>query len=324
MTIDPLTYPTIWETICACANSRTVLSLRATCTTLRDMVDASLLTHLCAKGPPYYQHRYGEDTPRPVPRNRSSFERGFFLSPREDGLVRIRVPPATSTRGSVIRRRCRVIDIDRTLADGDCRWIARLASPHTLRVLSPSPIDESVLLGWATGFLNSSGRIPAIIDARRVVLGPTPALGVCLEQAQNRTIQINRDALFERPVTVSDATRRLVLHLYAFADRRFYVDIVPGRLRELVLAIRPAPQQVDKPRESHGGVEGCITWYLEKLVGKFPKVSITVVGLDEVFDRVPERVLALATDSVKRMELRTKEEHRAALGWGQWSVEMEI
>lgn len=326
MTIDPSSYPAIWETICAYASLSTTLALRATCTTLRDTIDASLLTHLCAKGPPHFPYEYDEDNSREPKKIRGAFERGFFLSPLEDGFARIRVPPATSARGSVIRRRCRVVDIDRTLSDGDCRWIARLTSPHTLRVVSPSPINEAVTLGRPNHPVwDGSGRACVIIAARRVVLGPTPALGYFPDQSRTEMAFIGKDRiLFRLVVPMSDVTRRLVLHLYAFADRLFYPAIDPGRLRELVLVVHPASQQVENSRVSHGGVEGCMIWYLQKLAAKLPKVVITVVGLEAVCDTVPQGVLSLAADSGQRMELRTKEEHRAALSPGQWSLEMEL
>lgn len=305
-TITPSSYPTIWETVTAHASVTTALALRATCTQLRDMVDTSLLSHLVARGG-YVVHIIGEaqfytvsghirgQGPGVRTRIRGQFERGYFLSPREGGNLRVRVPPATSTRGAAIRRWCTVLDIDDHLTPADCRWIARIATPHTLRY-RPCPAKDR------PEFVDRQFSPFDIIQARVVVYSvrPGPVL----------------DGEIRFPnISLPDRTRRFVLHQCPTDDPQRYVHVGGSRLRELVLVFRPAGG------EDGNGLQG-VNWYLTKLLAELPKVSVTIVGLE--MDQEWRGLTMSDTPATWKVELRTREEHRAALVAGQWALEMEI
>lgn len=317
----PTSHPSIWESIATYTALSTTLALRATCSELRDIVDTVLLHHLIARGgyrrydgPESLRHRVwqrqvhtdaqgnimGEFEPAPTIRVRGPFERGYFLSPRPDGrALKVRVPPATSTKGAVMRRRCTVLDIDDHLSPADCRWIARLVSPHTVR-LPGAPRATEV-------------RVHSLFNPFEII---HPRVAVLSFPSDH--LHLRRPGHHLR---MPDKTRRVVLHQVASDDRKGYV-LVSGRVRELVLVFRPDPDQGGGDNNSMDDVR----WYLAKVVPEVPKASVVVVGLEAVFKHskdVRNSVLRDVEDKDK-VELRTLEEQHAEVGAAKWAVEMEL
>lgn len=334
--ITPQSYPAVWEAIAAHASVSTAMALRATCTQLRSIVDASLLTHLVVEGPTCTESAKGYG--KPV-RKSGGFERGVFLAPRDDGAIRVRVPPIrTSNRAMSLRRRCLVLDVDGTIYAASSAWLARLLAPHSLRVPSANAEQAFQFDTVSSAFHHFCAKV--------IIVGPSrcasaPSAKYMIRDVNGRILPDRLGFTFRRPIHLSDSTTRLVLHKEAhIVDCSYDVVQGAGNLREVVLVMHPCGRSASSSSDAkaHDNLPPCpkpspatvLAGYVLKFVTTLPSpdIAVTMVGLEAACKDALEQVRE-GLDVDGRLEsgsvvFRTMKEHRAAMSAAQWALEMEI
>lgn len=336
-TLTPSCYPHVWEAIAAHVSARTALILRSTCRDMRAIVDHSSLTHLYAKGS-FHDSAHGWQ--------QGPFCSGCLLALRQDGTTPVPVPPASSPSAELIRRTCRVLDVDRTLGEEERATLERLFTPHTLRIV-PTSQDRLRLIGIGNGtelLPLRHFRAEVIVigvtapTATSIAAPPTPGVGPTLN-ADGTTTYAPPSYHYKWPLEVSDSVRRVVVHHHVHcAGRDGYFREAVEQWPEVVLILHAwctCPIDYD----SHGATvhrlpSGQVIGGMKVMEFAFAfalavrRSDITIVGL-EAF---PRGMLQKLWAALKRelddftgiIEFRTLEEHRAALSDEQWELEMEV
>jgi hypothetical protein len=292
--ITPSLFPMVWDAIVAHASVPTLFALRATSHELRDLVDGALLAHIEARGP--YDEtcsNFGDCRAHNVhtfpawglTTIGSVSRRHRYVRP--DGTLRFRLPYVDTPRTLQLRHKSTLLDIDYLLDVVDLRALSHLAEPDLLRVKPMAP-GHREYYHW-----DPSAKHLEIIHARVAIL----SLAHGIEPRF-----YDEDGL----VTLPDRTQRLVLHQHNTGIRARYLHLHSAALRELVLVFVPKPGP-------HG-----IESYLEALLPAVPNAAITVVGLGAC------EMDSLGETLMERINLRTLEEHRQAIGEAQWAQEMEL
>jgi hypothetical protein len=217
---------------------------------------------------------------------------------RPDGSLRLSCRDLQSSRTQKLRHRCNRLDMEYHFPEREFQRLSLMAEPDLLRV-TPLAAGQTQVYSWA-----SPGKHLEIFHARVAVL----SLAHHEEAEVSIGTKLGTSDAFEdiAPVTLPERTHRVVLHQNVAARKGHYLCLHGRGLRELVLVFvpKPGPQAIKS--------------YLEELLPAIPDVAVTVVGLDV------ELIHSLGQTLTERIDLRTLEEHREAVGEARWAQEMEL